>query len=190
MGWDATVLGEPAWSPLERADRFAEFVELTDQLLRRPTSSYTGRYYSANDARTYPGCVQQPRIPFAIAATGPRAMKLAATFADTWVTTGNRAAETHLPSDEGARVVRAQVAMLEAACAQVGRDPDSIERLVLAGISLDSGLASAAAFADTIGRYEAVGVTDFVVHWPRAAGPFAGDVSSFEHIVSRPRGNP
>src|SRR5450631_481901 len=35
-GWDATVLGAPAWSPRERADRFAEFVELTDRLLRAP----------------------------------------------------------------------------------------------------------------------------------------------------------
>ena len=28
------------------------------------------------------------------------------------------------------------------------------------------------------------GVTDFVVHWPRPDGPFAGDVGSFERIIS------
>jgi alkanesulfonate monooxygenase SsuD/methylene tetrahydromethanopterin reductase-like flavin-dependent oxidoreductase (luciferase family) len=77
-GWDATILGEPAWSPGERAGRFAEFVELTDRLLRVPEVSFAGRYYSADGARTHPGCLQQPRLPFAIAATGPRGMRLAA----------------------------------------------------------------------------------------------------------------
>jgi hypothetical protein len=27
-------------------------------------------------------------------------------------------------------------------------------------------------------------VTDWVVHWPRATAPFAGDIGSFERIVS------
>ena len=66
LGWDATILGQDPWSPGERAGRFAEFVELTDRLLREPAISYRGRYYAADDARTHPGCVQAPRIPFAI----------------------------------------------------------------------------------------------------------------------------
>ena len=32
-GFDATALGQEAWSPRERADRFGEFVALLDQLL-------------------------------------------------------------------------------------------------------------------------------------------------------------
>jgi len=71
-GWDATMLGQAAWLPRERADRFAEFIHIIDQLLRQPATSYQGQFYSVNDARTYPGCVQQPRLPFAIAATGPQ----------------------------------------------------------------------------------------------------------------------
>ena len=73
--------------------------------------------------------------------------------------------------------------MLEDACAAVGRDPASIDRLVLSGLRLDSGLASADAFAETIGRYAEAGVTDFVVHWPRPEPPFAADVGTFERIV-------
>ena len=88
LGWDATMLGQPAWSPRERAERFAEFVALTDRLLRQPQTSYAGRYYSADEARSVPGCVQRPRIPFAIAATGARGMRLAAEHGETWVTTG------------------------------------------------------------------------------------------------------
>jgi alkanesulfonate monooxygenase SsuD/methylene tetrahydromethanopterin reductase-like flavin-dependent oxidoreductase (luciferase family) len=185
-GWDATALGQEPWSRRERADRFAEFVALTDRLLREPQTTQPGAFYSAVDARAIPGCVQQPRVPFAVAATGPRAMKLAATYADTWVTTGDRG-DAQLASDEGATVVRGQVEMLEAACARVGRDPASVARLVLSGIRLDSGLGSAAQFDETIAAYAEAGVTDFVVHWPRATPPFAGDGAAFERIITSRR---
>ena len=176
-GWDATVLGQKAWSTQERADRFAEFVELLDSLLRESETTFDGRWYSAEEARTYPGCVQQPRIPFAIAAAGPRGMRLAARYASTWVTTGNRA---------GGEVAEVgdQVKRLEDACATAGRDPSTIDRLVLTGPELDPGLASEEAFAETLGRFADVGITDVVVHWPRPSEPYAGDVATFERVVS------
>lgn len=184
VGWDATVLGEEPWSPRERADRFAEFLDLTDRLLREPATSYRGRFYSADGARTYPGCVQRPRVPFAVAATGPRAMQLAARYADTWVTTGDRGDDATLAARDGAGVVRRQMDALDAACAAIGRDPASLARLVLTGLRLESGTGSAEELDDTIARYAAAGVTDFVVHWPRADSPFAGDASAFERIFA------
>jgi alkanesulfonate monooxygenase SsuD/methylene tetrahydromethanopterin reductase-like flavin-dependent oxidoreductase (luciferase family) len=184
VGWDAHVLGDKPWSPRERADRFVEFVELTDRLLRAPETSYSGRFYSADGARTYPGCVQVPRVPFAIAATGPRALRVAARHGDTWVTTGDPNAELALPAAEGAALVRRQMDALDEACAAAGRDPASIGRLVLTGLRLDSGIRSAAELDDTLAHYAAVGVTDFVVHWPRADGPFAGDVTAFERVFA------
>lgn len=74
-GFDATALGQQPWPPKERADRFEEFVPLLDQLLREPRSTVQGTHYSAYDVRNIPGCVQQPRLPFAIAATGPRGLR-------------------------------------------------------------------------------------------------------------------
>jgi len=188
-GWDATMLGQAPWSRRERSDRFAEFVVLLDQLLREPATSYQGRYYSANEARSVPGCVQRPRIPFAVAAAGPRGMQLAAKYADTWVTTGDRLGERPLRADAGAKIVRDQMARLDEACAIVGRDPASLGRLVLTGPNLDSGLASVGAFRDTTGLYAAAGASDFVVHWPRPHEPYAGDLSAFERVISSvPRG--
>jgi alkanesulfonate monooxygenase SsuD/methylene tetrahydromethanopterin reductase-like flavin-dependent oxidoreductase (luciferase family) len=178
------MLGQAAWSPRERADRFVEFVKLLDQLLRQPTTSYQGQFYSANEARTYPGCVQQPRLPFAIAATGARGMRLAATYGQIWVTNGDRTREGRMGAKEGAQVVREQIARLDDACAQVGRDSASLRRLVLSGPRLDGGLASVEAFRDTIGRYAEAGVTDFVVHWPRPDEPYAADLATFERIFS------
>jgi alkanesulfonate monooxygenase SsuD/methylene tetrahydromethanopterin reductase-like flavin-dependent oxidoreductase (luciferase family) len=169
-GWDATALGQKPWSAGERADHFAEFVELLDLLLRQPETSFDGRWYSAHEARTYPGCVQQPRVPFAVAATGPRGMRLAARFGQTWVTTSAEVAD--------------EVKRLEDACVAIGRDPVTIDRLLLTGPVVAPGLDSEASFADTIGRYEDVGITDLVVHWPRPSEPYAGDVATFERVVS------
>src|SRR5206468_4150691 len=123
-----------------------EFIELTDRLLREPEVTFSGHYYSADEARTYPGCVQQPRIPFAIAASGPRGMRLVAEYAQTWVTIGDRVRRKFLQTEDGVQVVREQMARLDDACAEVGRDPATIDRLVLTGPLLDSGLSSVEAF--------------------------------------------
>ena len=176
-GWDASVLGQEPWSGKERAGRFAEFLELLDTLLREPETTHAGTWYSAERARTHPGCVQQPRIPFAVAAAGPRGMRLAATYGEMWVTTGDR-------SGGGIDAVGEQVKRLEDACVSTGRDPSTIDRLVLTGPELDAGLASEEAFANTVGRYEDLGITDFVVHWPRPSEPYRGDVAAFERVVS------
>src|SRR5438132_406391 len=183
-GWDATVLGHAQWSRRERVDRFLEFVDLLDRLLRNPATSYTGKYYSANEARTYPGCVQRPRVPFAVAATAPRGMYLAAKHGLMWVTTGDRTRDHRLDAAAGAKLVREQMKQLEQACTKVERDFGSLRRLVLTGPRLDDGLSSLEAFRETIGLYAAAGVTDFVVHWPRIAEPYAGDVAVFERIIS------
>ena len=87
-----------------------------------------------------------------------------------------------MSTDEGVAEIRAQIERLEVACAAEGRDPASIDRLVLTGVPLDGGLQSADAFADTAARYAELGVTDLVVHWPRSTPPFEADVDVFERI--------
>jgi alkanesulfonate monooxygenase SsuD/methylene tetrahydromethanopterin reductase-like flavin-dependent oxidoreductase (luciferase family) len=183
-GWDATVLGHAPWSSRERAERFDEFVEVLDLLLRERTTSYEGRFYSALEARNNPGCVQQPRVPFAIAATGPRGMRCAVRFGDVWVTTGRRRGEVSVRPTAGAAIVREQLDRLDATCAELGRDPRSLRRLVVTGPELDGGLASPDAFRETVGRYAEAGVTDLVVHWPRPSDPYRGDPTTFEQIFS------
>ena len=135
-GWDATILGQAPWSASERADHFDEFVRLLDLVLRGPTTTFTGQHFSADAAPNQPGCVQQPRVPFAIAATGPRGMRLAVEHADVWVTNGSRShAGPPLPAPEGAALVRAQMQRLDDHCAAAGRDPATLDRLVVTGIA-------------------------------------------------------
>ena len=176
QGWDATILGNEAWTLAERMGRFAEFVELLDRVLEHRAVDFDGRYWSAQGARSYPGCVQQPRVPFAIAATGPKAMRVAARYASTWVTNGDRLHEDGpLPAEKGAAVVARQRRMLEEACEVQGRDPATIDTLVLTGSRLDAGIRDIETFRATVAAYAAVGVTDMVVHWPRSEPPYEGD---------------
>src|SRR5690242_19351372 len=92
-GYDTSVMGGPTLPPRERVDRFAEFLELTGQLLTTDHVSYEGRYYTAADARTLPGPTHKPRTPLLVAAAGPRSLTLAARHGDGWITYGDPAAE-------------------------------------------------------------------------------------------------
>ena len=170
-GFDATALGQEAWSPRERADRFDEFVTLLDHVLTRPASSWCGEHYAADEARSLPGCIQTPRVPFAIAATGRRGMALAAQHAETWVTVDSRGA------------VSDQIERLDEVCAETGRDPGSLRRLALVGFE-ERPLESVDVFRDTVGRLEEMGFTDLVVHWPRRTEPFAADRAVLERVAA------
>jgi alkanesulfonate monooxygenase SsuD/methylene tetrahydromethanopterin reductase-like flavin-dependent oxidoreductase (luciferase family) len=183
-GWDAAMLGHEPWSTGERSARFAEFVELTDLVLRQPATSRAGLYYSADGARNVPGCRQRPRVPFTIAATGPRGMRLAAEYGQTWVTTGDGDETEMLAPPDGARLVRRQMQRLDDACHAIGRHPSSLSRMVLTGLQLEAGMDSAERFRDAVGCYEEAGVTDFSVHWPRPDPPFDGDQALFERVFS------
>ena len=76
VGFDATVYGGEPLSGAARATRFAEMIEALDGLLTHHAYSYAGEHYTIADARTAPGPLQQPRLPLAVAASGPRALAL------------------------------------------------------------------------------------------------------------------
>ena len=185
-GWDASMLGQAEWSRAERTARFEDFIPLLDQLLRQPATTNTaGRYYQAVEARNAPGCVQQPRVPFAIAAAGRRGMRLAARHAATWVTIGDVGHDgPPLGAEAGAQAVARQIRLLQQACDDEGRDPDTIDRLVLTGTILAPGTESPEDFAATREAYAGAGVTDLVVHWPRPSEPYAGDRAAFEAVIA------
>jgi alkanesulfonate monooxygenase SsuD/methylene tetrahydromethanopterin reductase-like flavin-dependent oxidoreductase (luciferase family) len=185
-GFDATVLGQEAWAPRERAARFAEFVGLLDRLLTHGAVSERGAYYAAQEARNVPGCVQRPRLPFAVAATGPRGMALAARYGQAWVTTGDPALEDEGTPAQSRAAIRAQVERLEAACAAAGRDPGELERIMLTGFSPDrmTPLDSVDAFVDFAGRHAELGITEIVLHRPIPGTLFSADQAVYERIAA------
>src|SRR6476660_1987875 len=71
------------WSTAERVERFAEFVQLVDELLTHETAEFSGKFYTCT-AETIPLPVQKPRPPLTIAAHGPKMLAIAARYADCW----------------------------------------------------------------------------------------------------------
>ncbi|MBX6752231.1 MAG: LLM class flavin-dependent oxidoreductase [Micromonosporaceae bacterium] len=178
-GFDVMVLGQPPLSPREHTDRFAEFVHLLDALLCTDRVTYRGRYYTAVDARNRPGCVQRPRVPFVVAANGPRGRALAAQYGQGWVTTGPAT------DDVGAwwrGVAEANERFTEAVVA-AGRDPSTVDRYLNVDACGVYSLSSVAAFVDAAGRAAEAGFTDLLVHWPRADDWYAGDEAVLEAVA-------
>ncbi|MFJ5060186.1 LLM class flavin-dependent oxidoreductase [Streptomyces nigra] len=184
-GFDATALGQDPWTPRERADRFTEFVGLLDRLLTEDSVSYRGEFYSAHEARNIPGCVQRPRLPFAVAATGPRGLRLAARYGQAWVTTGDPKLYENGTSEQSVQAIRGQIEKLGDACAEAGREPGSLDKVLLTGFTPDRSrpLESLDAFVDFAGRHQDLGFTEIVVHWPIPDSDFAADVKVFEQIA-------
>ncbi|MFD7516921.1 LLM class flavin-dependent oxidoreductase [Streptomyces niveus] len=185
-GFDATALGQEAWTPRERADRFGEFVPLLDQLLTEGAVTEYGARYSAVEARNIPGCVQRPRLPFAVAATGPRGLKLAARHGQAWVTTGDPSLYEEGTPQQSVEAIRGQVEKLGGACAEIGRDVAELEKILLTGFTPDRHrpLDSVDEFVDFAGRHQELGITELVVHWPVPDSDFAVDQVVFEKIVT------
>ncbi|MFJ4794581.1 LLM class flavin-dependent oxidoreductase [Kitasatospora purpeofusca] len=183
-GYDATATGQEAWSPKERADRLGEFLPLLDELLTHDATTREGTYYSAVEARNIPGCVQSPRVPFYVAATGPRGLRLAAEFGQGWVTYGDPKGPADVPVERAPAVVAAQIAKLTAACEARGRDVGELEKVLLQGSTAEKPLESLDAFVDWAGTYRELGITELVVHWPVPDSIFANDLAVFERIAT------
>jgi alkanesulfonate monooxygenase SsuD/methylene tetrahydromethanopterin reductase-like flavin-dependent oxidoreductase (luciferase family) len=116
------------WSNAERVARFAEFVELTDLLLREPVTSYDGTYYHCESAESVPLAQQVPRPPIAIAAHGPKMVRIAAQYADSWSSWGGYGVET---VDDFFTLTADRCALFNDLCVGRGRDPREIRHSVV-----------------------------------------------------------
>ncbi len=181
VGYDTAVFGAPELSARARTERFEEFVTLLDTLLTQDRTTCRGRYYSAVEARIIPGCVQVPRVPFVVAANGPRAMRLAARYGQGWATTGdpNRAEDL-----DWWTALAGICDQLTEVLAGAGRDPASLDRYLQLDAGPDFSMSSLECFRDAVGRAGELGFTDVVTHWPRPDGPYAGSEETLEAVAA------
>ena len=183
-GFDAFVLGQPELTPRQRHDRFAEFVGQLDGLLRFEHDgpiSVAGEWFTTNEARMVGIPAQLPRMPFVVAANGPKGLDLVARFGQGWASTGGDG----LTGEEWWQSVATLARRLDDAAARAGRDGASIDRY----LSIDAGgtysLSSVGAFEDIVARAAALGFTDVIAHWPREGGIYAGDEAVLEEVAAR-----
>ncbi|GIJ45944.1 luciferase [Virgisporangium aliadipatigenens] len=179
-GFDNDVLGVPPLSAKRRADRYVEFVELLDALLTRGRVDHRGEWYTAVDARSSPGCVQHPRVPFLVAANGPRTMRLAARLGQGWVTSGAGGSSW----DDWWRGVGELSARFSDILAAAGRDPSTVERHLSVDAAPVFSLSGVDCFVDALGRARECGFTDLITHWPRESSWYAGDESVLERVAA------
>ena len=174
-GYDNHVMGNQPLAAGERVTRFAEFVEQLDSLLTNESTSLAGKHYTSVDARSAPGSAQHPRVPFVVAANGPRSMRIAARFGQGWVTTGKGGATV----DEWWSGVADLVKKFTDTPGSAGLDRY---------LSLDSApvfsLSSVEYFHEAAGRAAELGFTDVVAHWPREDGVYVGQLSTLERVVT------
>jgi alkanesulfonate monooxygenase SsuD/methylene tetrahydromethanopterin reductase-like flavin-dependent oxidoreductase (luciferase family) len=173
-----TMTGIDDWPFKERTERLKEQVEIVDTLLRNETSSYEGKYYQLKDAIMAPGPVQKPRPPLVVAAHVKPSLRVAAEYADTWVSFG---ADFGSPPELVVEKTKKRVAYLDKYCEKIGRDPGSLRRsLLVFGAEANTAFTSEDGFKEIVERYTALGINELVFFYPF----FAPDqIPMFEKIA-------
>lgn len=150
--------------------RFEEALEIIVPLLREGRADFEGTFHAARELEQRPVGPRPGGIPIMIGAKGPRMLRLAARHADIWSWFVEERSDL---TEFGPRL-----AALEAACAEVGRDPATIGRSagVIVEPTLVTGAAevlgtpirgSAAEIADALMAFHAGGFDHLeLVPWP------------------------
>jgi alkanesulfonate monooxygenase SsuD/methylene tetrahydromethanopterin reductase-like flavin-dependent oxidoreductase (luciferase family) len=158
-GWyepEHTMYGIEFPETKELVSRFKEAVVVVDMLLREDTSSFDGKYYQLRDATSRPLPVQKPRPPLTLGAFGPRMLKIAARYADTWNAFGT------------VEEIRERNQLLDEYCQEIGRDPNSLQRSLYYWVPKADAdpWRSIQAFHDVVGPYMEAGMNQFILDQP------------------------
>ena len=120
-------------SPGDRIERMGEAIDVLRRLLDGEVVTHHGPHYRLTDAVCAPPPLQRP-LPLLIGGSGPkRTLPLVARHADLWNAFGT-------PD-----VIRANGALLAAACAAIDRDPAEVEWTVTLNVAVRDDRASAEA---------------------------------------------
>jgi alkanesulfonate monooxygenase SsuD/methylene tetrahydromethanopterin reductase-like flavin-dependent oxidoreductase (luciferase family) len=159
-GWfepEHEMFGIPFPATAELVGRFKEAVEICHLLFTQDLTTYEGTYYQVREAPFRPPPLQRPRIPFTLAAHGPRMMRIVARYADRWNSNGSVAE------------MAARNELLDEACAEVGRDPGEILRshlYVPALMPEERPWDSPEALRDFTGRLREAGIREAIIQIP------------------------
>jgi probable F420-dependent oxidoreductase len=111
-----------------RVSRFEEGLQILQPLLKTGKVSFEGRFERAVDCEIRPRGPRQGGIPLIVGSNGQRMLRLMARYADGWNTTW-----VMDPAELGPLNLE-----VDAACAEVGRDPDTVHRSACIFVDLPS----------------------------------------------------
>jgi len=128
-GWNETEYRAYGFPFDHRVSRFEEAFTVIRTLLREGAIDFEGQYYTLRDCELLPRGPRAEGPPLLIGSSGPRMLRITMPFVEQWnawyTTYGNR--------PEG---IAEQRDRIDAACAEVGRDPGEVERTVAAFVEL------------------------------------------------------
>ncbi|CAB4833233.1 MAG: LLM class flavin-dependent oxidoreductase [Actinobacteria bacterium] len=151
-------MGIPWGSLKERTDRLEESLEIITSMFSGEPTSFHGKYFDLDNVPNLPLPVQRPHLPIHIGGIGPiRTLPLVARYADVW----------NIPTYGLSQWIERQDD-LDAECAQIQRDPATIERSLEAVLVLAPDEASLPALSEKAhARFAGEG-------WGLDAGGFIG----------------
>ena len=158
------MTGTPDWPPAERVERLEEALKIIDNLLRQPQTTFEGKYYQVQDAVMNPRPLQEPRPPILLAAMGKKMLHLAAAHADTWNSFGGFGLKT---VEDVFQTTKERSEILDDFCRQIGRDPQSLRRSLLAyGPLAGKIFESADSFRLIVEKFRKIGISEFLAYYP------------------------
>lgn len=170
-GWqenEHTQYGIPFYTVPERLKRLDEACQVIRSLFSETKTNFDGAYYQLQDASLEPKPVQQP-LPLLIGGGGEKmTLKITARYADEWNVWGT------------VDTLRHKMAILDQHCADIGRDPRSIQRSAVALLFMSEDakfleqmrnaklqqaaiIGTPAEVKDIVAEYAAAGVDELIV---------------------------
>lgn len=129
-GWNRVEFDAFGFPFDHRVSRFEEAFTIVSTLIREGVIDHEGVHYQARDMSLLPRA--RVEMPLLIGSNGPRMLRIAAPHVDMWNTW--YASYGNVPSG-----LPPLIARLEAACADVGRDPAEIEKTAAVYVQVSRG---------------------------------------------------
>ena len=111
----------------KRYSRFEEAIQIIRGLLRDGSIDFDGTYYQARECELRPRGPRPGGPPIMIGTTGKKMLRLTTRYADLW----NAGAFAKPPGQSRPEALESEMAMLDAACIDLGRDPSTLVRTAM-----------------------------------------------------------
>lgn len=194
-GWQENehiAYGIPFYTVAERLRRLDEACHVIRSLFTHASSDFDGEYYQLKQAALEPKPVQKP-LPLLIGGGGEKVtLKITAKYADEWNVWGDVAR------------LREKMAILDAHCADIDRNPAEIKRTAVAllfmsedkaylekmraaNIQQPAIIGTPAEVKDIVAQYQAIGVDELIVP-DFTLGPREQKLETLDTFITRVAG--
>ena len=132
-GWNEAEFAAFGFPFDQRVSRFEEAFTIIRTLLRDGHIDFDGRFYQLRDCELLPRGLRPGGPPLMVGSNGPRMLRITMPYVQAWNA-------WFLWFGNATPGLAQQRALVDGACAEVGRDPDAVERTAAAFVRLPGAL--------------------------------------------------